>query len=217
MITSSAVVLENPLGDGRIFCVIMVRRGGNLSKNNGKNQLWIGLALVLVAVVLIVVVVINAMKGEATGDMKIGGEAKVTGMVCKSASSLHPALTSVEVDSYTNTITANFSDDKLSSISLLYEGEYKTAKNAESAETYARSDYNEILIKKYGEDIEIFSSNFSVDGTKMQFVQTTHDIGKINEKTVAYFLLDQGTHIAKSLDGLKKQYEAKGFSCEISD
>ncbi len=171
----------------------------------------------LVVVVLIAVLLANMMKGEESGDMKIGGEAKVAGMVCKSASSLHPALTSVEVDSYTNTITANFSDDKLLSISLLYEGEYGTAKNAESAETYARSDYNDVLIKRYGEDIEIFSSIFSVDGTKMQFIQTTRDIGRINENTVEYFLLDRGTNIAKSLDGLKKQYEAKGFSCEISD
>ena len=30
-------------------------------------------------------------------------------------------------------------------------------------------------------------------------------------------LLDQGMEMAKSLDGLKKQYEAKGFSCEISE
>ena len=193
------------------------RKGGKLSKNNGKNQLWIGLVLVLAAVVLIVVVVINAMKGEATGDVKIGGEAKVTGIVCKSTASLHPALASVQANSYVNTITANFRDDKLSSISLLYEGDYGTAKNAESAETYARSDYNDVLIKRYGEDIEIFSSNFSVDGTKMQFVQTTRDIGRINNNTVEYFLLDRGTNIAKSLNGLKEQYEAKGFTCEISD
>lgn len=195
----------------------MVRKGGNLSKKNKKYQLWMGLSLVLVAVILIVIVVVNAMKGGATGDMKIGGEAKVTGIVCKGATSLHPALTSVKMNSYANTITANFHDDKLSSISLLYEGEYGTTKNAESAEAFARSDYNEILVKKYGEDIEIFSSNYFVDGTKMQFVQTTRDIGRINTNTVTYFLLDQGTNIAKSLDGLKKQYEAKGFSCEISD
>lgn len=192
-------------------------KGGDLSKNNRRHQLWLGLVLVLAAAVLIVVVIINAMRGEATGDVKIGGEAKVTGIVCKNTSSLHPALTSVPMNSYVNTITANFSDDKLSSISLLYEGDYATAKNAESAETYARSDYNEILVKKYGEDIEIFSSNFSVNGTKMQFVQTTRDIDRINKNTVEYFLLDQGTNIAKSLGGLKKQYETKGFSCEISD
>ena len=75
-----------------------------MSKNNRRHQLWLGLVLVLAAVILIAVLLANMMKGEESGDMKIGGEAKVAGMVCKSTSSLHPALTSVEVDSYTSNI-----------------------------------------------------------------------------------------------------------------
>lgn len=192
------------------------RKGGKLSKKNKQYQLWVGLGLLLVVIILTVVIV-NAMRGQEAGDLKIGGEVKVMGIVCKDTSSLHPALTSVKIDSYTNTITANFSDDKLSSISLLYEGEYGTEKSAKSAEAFAAADYNEILVKKYGEKIDIFSVNFSVEGSKMQMAQTTRNIGKINTNTVAYFLLDHGASMAKSPDGLKKQYEAKGFTCEISD
>lgn len=195
----------------------MIGKEVKLSKNDKQYQLWIGFGLVIVAIVLIVVVVVNAMKGESTGDVNIGGEAKVTGLTCKDAISVHPATVSVQADSHANTITASFQDDKLSSISLLYEGNYGTEKAAESAEAFARSDYNEILIKKYGEKIDIFSSNFSVNGVKMQIVQTARDISRINKNTVTYFLLDQGTDIAKSLDGLKKQYEAKGFACEESN
>lgn len=193
------------------------RKGGKLSKNNKQYQLWMGLGLVLVAVVLIVLVAINAMRGEESGNVTIGGEAEVTGLVCKDTALMHPALVSVTMRSRTNTITANFRDDRLSSISLLYEGDYGTENGAESAEAFARTDYNEILIKKYGKQIDIFSVNFSVDGTKMQMVQTTRDIGNMDTNTVTYFLLDQGTSIARSRDELKKQYENKGFTCEILD
>lgn len=193
------------------------RKGGKLSKNNKQYQLWIGLGLVVVAIVLIVVVVVNMMGQETTGDVKIGGEAKVTGLICKDAVSVHPALESKPMGEHTNTITANFQNDKLSSISLVYEGDYGAEAMAKEGESFARADYNLTLINKYGERDDIFSVGFSVDGSKMQMVQTARDISKINSNTVTYFLLDQGTSIAKSLEGLKKQYEAKGFSCEISD
>ena len=195
----------------------MVEKEVKLSKKTKRYWLWIGLGLVLVAIVLIVTAIVNAMRGKETGNVTIGGEAKVTGLVCKDATSVHPALMSKSMDSYMNTVTANFRDDELSSISLLYEGGYGTAVRAEEAKSSAMAKYNLTLTQKYGESDDIFSVNFSTDGPKMQMIQTTRDISKINSKTVTYFLLDQGTSIAKSLDGLKKQYEAKGFTCEISE
>ena len=185
-----------------------------MSKNNGQYKMWIGLALLLGAVILIVVVAVNMMRGEETGNVKISGEAEVEGLVCKDTVSVHPALIDVSADSHTNTITANFRDDKLSSISLVYEGDYRTEQRAEGARASGAANYNLTLSNKYNEDDGIFSSNFSVDGARMQLVQTARDISKINNNTVTYFLLDQGTGIAKTLEGLEEQYEAKGFSCE---
>ena len=193
------------------------KKGGKLSKKSKQYQLWIGLGLFLVAIILIVIIVVNAMTSETTSDVTIGGEAKVTGLACKDAALVHPALTSKPMDSHINTITANFRDDKLSSISLLYEGDYGTAAKAEEAKSFAMAEYNKTLANKYGEKIDVFSSNFSTNGARLQLAQTARDISTINRNTVTYFLLDQGTEIAKSLDGLKKQYETKGFSCEISE
>ena len=188
-----------------------------MSKNNKQYQLWIGIGLILVAIALIAVVVINAMKGEETGNVMISGEAEVTGLVCKDVTLKHPALMSKPVGEHENIITANFRDDKLSSISLVYEGDYGTEQMATEGRDFAMADYNLTLTRKYGEKDDIFSVGFSVDGPKMQMVQTARDISKINNNTITYFLLDQGTSIAKSLDGMKKLYEAKGFTCEISE
>lgn len=185
-----------------------------MSKKGRQYQLWIGWALLLGAIVLIVVVVINMMKGEETGDLKISGEAKVTGLTCKDKELIHPAFTDVPMISHSDTMTANFRDDKLSSISLIFEADYDTEQRAEEGEAFARANYNLTLTNKYGEKDDIFSVGFSVDGAKMQMVQTARDISKINNNTVTYFLLDQGTSIAKNLDGIKEQYEEKGFSCE---
>ena len=185
-----------------------------MSKKGRQYQLWIGWALLLGAMVLMVVVVMNMMKGEETGDLKISGEAKAVGLVCKDAILVHPALINKPMSSHNNTITANFRNDGLSSISLVYEGNYDTEQMAIEGRDFAMADYNLTLTSKYGEKDDIFSVGFSVDGTKMQMVQTARDISKINSNTVTYFLLDQGTSIAKTLDGLKGQYEEKGFSCE---
>ena len=193
------------------------RKGGKLSKNTKQNQLLIGVAFAIVAIILIIVVLVNMMGKDTTGDIKIEGEAKVTGLVCKDSTLIHSALESKPMLSHTNTITANFQDDKLSSISLVYEGDYGTEERAEEAEAFARADYNLTLTNKYGEKDDIFSNGFSVDGAKMQMVQTARDIGKINGNTVTYFLLGQGVNIAKTLEGLKNQYETIGFTCEISD
>lgn len=193
------------------------KKGGKLSKKTKKYQLWIGLGLVFVAIVLIVVAVVNAMYGEGTGVVTIGGEAKVTGLMCEDKELIHSAFADVPMLSHSDTVTANFRDDKLSSISLVYEGNYDTEQRAVEAEAFARANYNLTLTSKYGVKDDIFSAGFSIDGTKMQMVQTARDISKINPNTVTYFLLDQGTSIAKTLDGLKEQYEAKGFACEISE
>ena len=192
-------------------------KGGKLSKKGNQFQLWVGPTLLLTAIALVVVAIMNAMKGETTGDMEIGGEAKVTGLVCKDTTSIHPALMSKPAVEHMNTITANFWDGSLSSVSLIYEGDYGTEQMAIEGRDFAMADYNLTLTRKYGVKDDIFSIGYSVDGAKMQMVQTARDISTINGDTVTYFLLDQGTSIAKSLDGLKKQYEAKGFACEISE
>ena len=188
-----------------------------MSKKSKQFQLWVGLGFGLVTIVLIVIIAIIALGSDTTGDMVIDGEAKVTGLVCKDNALIHPALESKPVKSYTNTITANFRDDKLSSISLLYEGDYGSEQMAREAESFAKADYNLTLTNKYGESDDIFSVGFSVDGSKMQMVQTARDISKINGNTVTYFLLGQGVNISKTLEGLKKQYETIGFTCEKSE
>lgn len=188
-----------------------------MSKNTKQNQLLIGAAFAIVAIILIIMVLVNMMEKDTTGDVIIEGEAEVTGLVCKDSTLIHPALESKPMLSHTNTITANFRDDKLSSISLVYEGDYGTEQMATEGRDFAMADYNLTLTRKYGEKDDIFSVGFSVDGPKMQMVQTARDISRINGNTVTYFLLGQGVNISKTLEGLKKQYETIGFTCEISE
>lgn len=185
-----------------------------MDKESKKYRLWVGLGLVVAAIVVVVLVIVNAMRGSTTGDVTISSGSTIEGVVCKNTTLEHPAFSSKPAESYNNTITATFQDDKLSSISLLAEGTYESEEIAGGAIHFGRTDYNEILTDKYSEEIDIFSANFSLNGKKVQLAQTTRDISKININTVTYFLLDRGTTISKTLEGLKKQYEGKGFTCE---
>lgn len=187
-----------------------------MSKQSKKYQLWVGIGLLIIVVAIIAAILINGMRGESTGDVSISGGTTVDGLTCKNNTLEHPAFSEKPATSYANTITATFNDDKLSSISLLAEGKYESNTMAEGAKAFTEAGYNLTLTNKYGEKIDIFSANFTVNGAKLQLAQTTRDIGKINTKTVTYFLLDQGTSISKTLEGLKKQYENAGFTCEKS-
>ena len=188
-----------------------------MNKESKRHQLWIGSALVLIAIILIAIAVVNAMRGETTGDTKIISGERMSGLTCKDETLMHPALIDKPADSYENTITAVFRDDELSSISLMVEGNYKNESMTREGMYFAQANYNLTLVNKYNEEDDIFSIGFSVNGTMLQMVQTTRDIDKVNADTVTYFLLDRGMNIAKTPEGLKKQYEAKGFSCEITN
>lgn len=190
-----------------------------MSKEGKKNRLWIGLGITIAVVAIAVVIAMlmaNAMKGETTGDLVISGGTSVDGLICKDRKLEHPAFKSKPAITYLNTVTAIFRDNKLSSISLLVDASYESAVQAEDGMNFGKADYNLTLTNKYGEKADIFSANFTLNGAKLQLAQTTRDIDKINAKTVTYFLLDEGTSISKTFDGLKKQFESKGFTCEKS-
>lgn len=188
-----------------------------MSKSVKKYQWWIGVGLLAVVIAVAVVLIVNGMKGKESGDVEITGGTTVEGLTCKDTTLAHPAFTTKPALSYKNTVTATFKDDKLSSISLIAEATYNSEAMAEEAVAFAKADYGLTLSNKYGEKSDVFSHSFSVEGTKLQLAQTTRDISEINSNIVTYFLLDQGTVISKTLSGLEKQYENKGFACEKSE
>ena len=181
------------------------------------NTKMIGGILIAVAVVIIVVVVIvNLTSGSTTGDVTIKGSGTMTGLKCTDMTLEHPVFRDSQSSARTNVVTANFVEDKLSSVMYRYDGTYQSENEAELAKVRAEADYNLILANEYHVPIDIFTHTFMTDGAKISLT-VSGDADKITSKTAPYFLLDQTDDLPETLNELKMTYETKGLSCKVEN
>ena len=171
---------------------------------------------VVAFVIVIIFLLMIIFNGEKSEDIRITGGGKSTSLECTDSRLLHPALRDRTPISHINTITATFSDDTLSSITLYYVGTYSSSAEAEQAEAYAQADYGLIPAKEMHINVESFSHSFIMDGVKVGMTITAKN-DDVNDKNAPYFLLEQGRAFPRTLDSMKQRYEEKDFSCEITN
>ena len=184
-----------------------------------KNKLFmrVGVLFCIAAVlVLAVVLLINNMNGIKTGDITVSGDTEMVGLKCENVTLPHPVFTDVGPISWNNTITANFADDRLSTIMYRYDGTYSSEDEVGRARVFAEADYNLILTNEYGVKRDVFSHNFMSNGNTLSLT-ITGKADKVDSRTAPYFLLDVGSSFPKTLESMKEAYESKGFSCKIEN
>ena len=128
---------------------------------------------------------------------------------------VHPVLTHIRPASFVNEISANFQNDKLISIMYHYDGVYGSEAEVDEVEAFAAADYNTILAKDYGADIDIFSHVFAKDGNKLQLTINGR-ADKVDARTASYFMLERDDSFSKTLAYMREKYENAGFSCEVT-
>lgn len=183
----------------------------------GKKRIGVsvgGSIFLTVAAMLVVIIVLNMNK--STGDVKIGGVIHYTGLKCIDHENEHILFSTIKPISWSNVITANFSEDRLSSITYQYDGIYSSEAEATEAEEYAVPNYNIILERDYGEKNNIFSHSFLKDGNKLALTITGKS-NRVSAKTAPYFMLSNTETFPETVDSMKSIYEKVGFSCEIFD
>ena len=185
-----------------------------MSKKKKNDIVWVVVAVVI-AVGIVVGGIAAILNSGSSNDIVVSGEGEVVGLKCKDDKLTHPVLTRVRPDSFTNEISANFQDDKLVSIMYQYDGVYGSEEEVTEAEAFAAADYNTILAKDYGENIDIFSHVFAKDGNKMRLTINGR-ADKVNSKVAPYFMLEQSESFPKTLTDIRKRYENAGFSCETT-
>lgn len=184
-----------------------------MDKKKKNNIAWIAIA---VAVVVGVAVVIAAILGSgSSNEIVVNGEGEVIGLKCRDDKLTHVVLTHGSPTSFTNEILANFQNDKLKSMMYQYEGAYGSEKEVEEVEAFAAADYNTILAKNYGVDINMFSHVFVKDGNELRLT-INGGADKINSRVAPYFMLEQNDAFPKTLATMRKAYEDLGFSCETT-
>lgn len=184
-----------------------------MSKQKKSSILWIMVLILVVAGIAAGVIAI--VNSGSSNDIVVNGEGEVVGLKCKDDKLTHVVLTHIRPASFTNEVSANFQNDKLVSIMYQYSGTYGSAEEVNEAEAFAAADYNTILAKDYGVDIDIFSHVFAKDGDKLRLT-INGKADKVNSKVAPYFMLEQSESFPKTLSAMKKRYENAGFSCETT-
>lgn len=182
-----------------------------MGENGKKRIIWVSL-LILVVILVVIAVVVILLNGNTTGDVTVSSGGAIIGVKCTDTELMHPVFADVQPVSHTNTITANFVGNDLSSIMYRYDGAYRSEDEASHARVMAEADYNLILANEYDVKIDVFSHSFMTDDEKMALTITS-DADKVTPRTAPYFLLDALTEFPKTLDELRTAYEAKGFFC----
>ena len=185
-----------------------------MSKKNKILFMRVGVSFCIVVVLtLVVVLLVNNMNGVKTGDVIVSSDAEMIGLKCEDTTLLHPVFADVKPISWKNMITANFADDRLSTIMYRYDGIYASNEQVGHARVFAEADYNLILSNEYGQKIDVFSHNFLSNGDVLSLT-ITGKADKVDSRTAPYFLLDAGNSFPKTLESMKEAYGSRGFSCK---
>ncbi|MBQ3318495.1 hypothetical protein IJG76_00515 [Candidatus Saccharibacteria bacterium] len=180
----------------------------------GKN-IW-GYVVTLVVVVAIIIALILIFGNKKSGDVEYSDTERVIGLECTDSSLTHPALTDFKPQYFKNTITANFKNNTISTITYRYEGAYKDAEEATKARNFAEADYYEVLIGELGMNMNTFSHHFVVDGNRV-YLTISADAEDVSSRVASYFLLNSNSTFPKTLDAMKKAYQSKNFSCKTAN
>ena len=185
------------------------------NKKEKKKNSIVCFFVVAVVVLLLLFLIFFFFGRKESDDVEVSWGGEIMGLKCTDSEVLHPALRDYTPKSHTNTITANFADGEMSTITLYYVGVYSSPMEAKQAEAFAQADYGLILAREYEVSVD-FSHSFTIDGEKVSMTITAKEDG-VDDKTAPYFLLEQNRSFPKSLNEMKQRYEERNFSCEVTN
>ena len=181
-----------------------------MGKRKSINKYWYVLIGLLLIIAIITIPLILSMRGDTVTTGQWSEETSES-LSCKARNVDYKYFGDDKVTSSNNVqVNAIFNNDKIVSISLVRKMTYADAETAS-----AKSDLHEFNVnKKFGEDglgAYALNANFSKNESTAQ-MSLYATSSEINGTTIKYFMLD---NLPKDIDGYKKGYSNRGFTCEM--
>ena len=179
------------------------------SLSSGGLQLLFGLCLVLVAIVLVILLFLN---GNTTIENADSDVTSTTALSCDSSKVVYPFFSYDNSKKKELKINVLFVNNKIDSISLIYNLYYGTQEEIAKSETLNHAEMNQSFVaKSLGPDA--FGANYSKLNDSMQMTLNAEG-RELNELSGKFFLLEKaGSSYDK--DSLSKLYNSKGLNCTI--
>jgi len=182
------------------------------AKSNNK-KLWlliVGIVLVCVAIVCIVLFLIQ---GQTTVSGNFEGNDKAEYLTCESKITPYTLFNYDESDAKSLKVTATFSDDKLSGISLTYKLTYNDPEKLTLSEAKNHAAVNlKAQEEKLGADP--YNAKYTKTEDTLQLTMTAEG-EEITNKALKYFMLkSQSSGTPYTQDKVSKMYAEQGLKCE---
>lgn len=178
----------------------------------------IALALILGVIAIIFWLSSNGTETNITSETNTGDYSSIeckTKVIDKEAEFLPASEGAIQ---YEYTITMLFNGENFDSITYAYDGEYETAKTAETQEAKLRAQYYNYLGKN-GLNTEYLNPVLVNSDTKLK-ISFYAERKKFNSIVSPFFFIDSDTYsrVAKfTKKKLEELYREKGFSCKNHD
>lgn len=176
-------------------------------KNN--YVLFIGLALITISMILFL---LFFLKGQTKVSGAFPADVLSEALQCTSDKSIYPYFETGEELGIKNTVNAIFSNNRMSSISLISYYSYNDKDKANASYNTSHAKLN-TAFNSAGFEADAFNASFANLGTdvKMSLYAT---YGDLSPKAGTFFMLQDYDMREISIDTLSKAYEQNGFTCK---
>ena len=172
--------------------------------------------IVVLAVLIAAVAIFSSfLKSEETYISAETSGIRVGALNCKTSQPSDSFFVSNTALNNDHELKVTYSGERIGRINYIYNGEYDSNDTADTAGSLLHADYNIYM----GENAESLYPTFSVVENKLKISLYT-EYQKLNAKNAKLFFMNADEYHESSnysIHDLKKIYESKGFSCEISE
>ncbi len=181
-----------------------------------RRQLAISIVIVVLITAVIVGVILILGSGKETKTVtSVESDVEKT-IVCTNSDDETSFFKSGYPNSAKHEVRIIVKNNKMDKLSMKYTGVYESEYVAEKSSGIIHAAYNDLLGKNSISQ-GVFSPNFMKNGSTLT-IELIGEVKDINPVTAKLFYIDQSEFNkikSFSLDGIKRTYENKGFSCDI--
>lgn len=164
---------------------------------------------------LAILIIVWLLKGKMMSTNEKIPNVKNTALSCSSDSFVYPLFRYDNAESRNLEVKMIFSEDELKSISLEYTLFYNSAEAIKASEAHNHAEMN-FNFGRSGLNPDHYDAKYTIlsDSMRMNLYSVAN---RLDEAAKPYFLINgDGTFPTRKTE-LKKNYEAKGFSCKTTE
>lgn len=190
-----------------------------MDKNSKKNRGRIGVAVIATLVCATIGFIVFLLTAEKRTEVIASEQTQsVSSLVCEKPGADNEYFNiEKKVTDGKHELRANFDSDRLVDLMYSYRAAYDDGTDLGYVKNVAEANFNLTYGNKYEYKDNLWSASFTVDKNAKQVKMNVYaGANSLSTDVATVFQLDKDKSFPKTLNSMKSAYEAKGFSCILS-